>query len=155
MVLRRQIWLAIALVLTAAALTGAGSSPAASEKSKVPGLEFLGQAIVPTGTQFEGTEVGGLSSITYDAGRGVYYSISDDPSQLSPARFYTLRLDVSDGNLSNGDVDFLDVTTLKGPDGQPFPPLSLDPEGLAYDAKDGTLIATSEGFSNRLIDPWV
>ena len=42
-------------------------------------IEYRGQAIVPTGTTFEGTEVGGLSSITYDAKRGVFYTISDDP----------------------------------------------------------------------------
>ena len=32
-------------------------------------LQFRGQAIVPTGTTFEATTVGGLSSITYDAER--------------------------------------------------------------------------------------
>ena len=46
-------------------LAGAGSA-AAGNGSKPPGLEFLGQAIVPTGTTFAGTTIGGLSSITYD-----------------------------------------------------------------------------------------
>ena len=146
--------LAFAAVLAAAALVSGGSSPAATAKAKVQALEFLGQAIVPTGTQFEGTQVGGLSSITYDAGRGVFYALSDDPSALSPARFYSLRLALADGRLDTGDVTFVDVTTLRGPDGQPFAPQSLDPEGLAL-TKAGTLVVTSEGFANRLIDPWV
>ena len=46
---------------------------------------------MPTGTKFQGTTVGGLSSITYDAQNDVYYAISDDPSQFQPARFYTLQ----------------------------------------------------------------
>ena len=72
------------------------AAPAAAKGPK-SGLEFLGQAIVPSGTTFAGTRVGGLSSITYDKRRGVYYAVSDDPADV---RFYTLRLDVRDGRLS-------------------------------------------------------
>jgi len=115
-------------------------------------LQFLGQAIVPTGTTFQSTVVGGLSSITWDPERNVYYTISDDPSQFAPARFYTVRLDIGEGQLSDGDVDFTGVTTLLAPDGNPYPPFSLDPEGLAL-TKDRQLVVTSEGFTDRLIDP--
>ena len=87
----------VAATVVLAAVGGAGAN--ASNGAKPPGLQFLGQAIVPTGTTFAGTTVGGLSSITYDAGRGVFYSLSDDQSQLNPARFYTLRIDLSDGRL--------------------------------------------------------
>jgi hypothetical protein len=117
-------------------------------------LRFRGQAIVPTGTTFEGTTVGGLSSITYDSRRGVYYAISDDASQFQPVRFYTVGLDVRDGRLTDGDVRFEDVTTMLAPDGQPYAPFSLDPEGLAL-TKDRELIFTSEGVANSLIDPFV
>ena len=34
-------------------------------QSQVPTLSYLGQSIVPSGTQFGGTLVGGLSSIDY------------------------------------------------------------------------------------------
>src|SRR5262245_35808092 len=91
--------------LVAVAGGGAGHGPEA------PGLQFLGQAIVPTGTTFSGTTIGGLSSITYDRNAGVFYSLSDDQSQFNPARFYTLRLDLADGHLANGDVSFTGVTT--------------------------------------------
>jgi hypothetical protein len=125
------------LVAVAGALTAN-----ASDGAKPPRLEFLGQAIVPTGTTFAGTTVGGLSSITYDHARGVFYSLSDDQSVFGPARFYTLRLDLADGRLDDGDVGFLSTTTLLAPNGQPYPPLSLDPEGLTL-AKGGELVVTS------------
>ena len=131
-------------------------SPAAGSSATglSPKLEFLGQAIFPTGTTFGGTVVGGLSSITYDAGRAVFYSLSDDQSQINPARFYTLSVDLSDSSFGADDVHFLDVTTLLAPGGQPYDPLSLDPEGLTL-SKSGELIVTSEGIAARGISPWV
>src|SRR5207247_313548 len=103
-----QRWIvAVAAAAAVAATVSAGAS--SSDGAKPPGLQFLGQAIVPTGTTYAGTTVGGLSSITYDAARGVFYSLSDDQSQFNPARFYTLRLDLSDGHLADGDVQFSGV----------------------------------------------
>jgi len=143
---------AIAAAVVVAAVVGVAAS--ASDGSKPPRLEFLGQAIVPTGTTFAGTTIGGLSSITYDRARGVFYSLSDDQSQINPARFYTLQVDLSDGHLDNGDVHFTGVTTLLAPNGQPYAPASLDPEGLTL-AKSGELVVTSEGIAARGISPWV
>ena len=75
-----------------------GEVPAADTgRRTVSDLEFLGEVILPTDLTFEGTQVGGLSGLTYDAEAGVYYALSDDRSQLSPARFYTLGIDLSDG----------------------------------------------------------
>jgi 3-phytase/alkaline phosphatase D len=146
------------MVVVVAALLAFAASGAAARAGSPQGppvrLQFLGQAIVPTGTQFAGTTIGGLSSITWDPLKNVYYSISDDPSQFNPSRFYTIRLDVGDEQLSDSDVHFQDVTTFLTPDGQPYPPFSLDPEGLAL-TKDRTLIATSEGYTNQLIPPWI
>src|SRR5215211_7922373 len=107
----------------------AGAGPAMGHGRSLD-LEFRGQAIIPTGTMFDGTTVGGLSSITYDAKRDRYFAISDDQGQFQPARFYTLGLDVRDGRLADGDVHFTDVTTLLAPNGLPYPTASLDPEGL-------------------------
>ena len=148
----RKWIVAVAAAAAAAAAVSAGAN--SSDGSKPPGLQFLGQAIVPTGTTYAGTTVGGLSSITYDAARGVFYSLSDDQSQFNPARFYTLRVDLSDGHLADGDVQFSGVTTLLAPDGQPYAPLSLDPEGLTL-TKSGELVVTSEGIAARGIPPWV
>ena len=54
---------------------------------QVGDIEFIGQDILPTGTIFQNTEVGGLSGITYDAKNDVYYGISDDPGKQSPCSF--------------------------------------------------------------------
>ena len=70
------------LVLAAAAFTLLSSAPAANERGPTPSLEFLGQQIIPTGTQFQGTQFGGLSSIAYDASANVFYVLSDDQSQF-------------------------------------------------------------------------
>jgi hypothetical protein len=138
-----------AAVAAGLALATGAAAATASDGSKPPALQFLGQTIVATGTTFAGTTVGGLSSITYDAGRGVFYALSDDQGQLQPARFYTLRIDPA-----SGTVQLLAATTLKAPDGQPYPAASLDPEGLTL-TKDGELIVTSEGIAARGIAPWV
>ncbi len=149
----------LAIVAMSAALgIGLGIVPAAaappSEIGSTTAPRFAGEEILPTGLMFEGTEVGGLSGLTYDAVRAVYYAISDDRSQLAPARFYTLTIDLSDGSLDDGDVTVVDVTTLRDPRGRPFPPLSLDPESIALTA-DRTLVITSEGDASQLIAPFV
>lgn len=143
---------AAALVVTAGVAAGADGAHATPGAQRVgPALEFLGQAIVPTGTMFEGTVVGGLSSMAYDEDAEVYYAISDD--QVG-ARYYTLQIDVADGTLADGDVEFVDVMTLLAPGGSPYEASSLDPEGLTLTA-DGDLIITSEGFAARAIPPFI
>src|SRR5215207_6087993 len=149
-----RLLLALVPVIAAAAVVGASLTSAANDRAWTPALEFLGQQIIPTGAQFEGTEIGGLSGMAYDADRNVFYALSDDQGQIDPVRFYTLRLDLADGSLDSGDIDFLDVTTLLEPNGQPFVTASADPEGLAL-TKDDELVVTSEGFAARLIDPFV
>jgi hypothetical protein len=140
---RKVAWVAGTLAALASTI-----APAAATSAPTIELQFLGQQIVPTATQFEGTTFGGLSGMAYDERRGVFYAFSDDQSNV---RFYTLRIGVSAGAPA---VQILAVTTLRDASGQPFPALSVDPEGLAL-TKDDTLVLTSEGFANRLIDPWV
>lgn len=123
------------------------------QRREVADIDFLGEVTFPTGFLFEGTQVGGLSGITYDPGRGMYYTISDDRSQINPARFYTVEIALGDGNLVAGDVTFTDVTTLLGSNGQPFPALSLDPEGIAL--TDAGVFISSEGDANALTAPFV
>ena len=122
----------------------------------VASYELIGTANISTGTQFEGTEIGGLSSITYDPQRGVYYAISDDQGTIDPVRYYTLAIDVSDGQLDPGDITFLEVTTMLDASGMPYAPGSVDPEGLVL-AHEGSLYFTSEGFSTRNppVDPFI
>jgi hypothetical protein len=122
----------------------------------VASYELLGTVNIPTGTQFEGTEIGGLSSITYDSNRGVYYAISDDQGTIDPVRYYTLDIDLSDGQLNPGDITFLDVTKILDASGMPYAPGSLDPEGLVL-THEGSLYYSSEGFAARTppVNPFV
>jgi hypothetical protein len=143
-----------ALLALAALIATAVLAPGATAKKgpkKGPQLEFRGQLIIPTGTTFQGTTVGGLSSISY-AGGETFYAISDDQAN---ARFYKLEARVADGGLSPGDVTFVGVTTLKQPDGTPYPTASLDPEGFTLTKHNRRAVITSEGFANRLIPPWI
>lgn len=135
----------------------AGAADATSgDRKTVADLEFLGQVTIPTGRQFQNTEIGGLSGIAYDAAQGVYYSLSDDRSERGPARFYALTIDLRDGRLEDGDIAFSGVTPLRTPDGQTFPALGIDPEGIALTSQ-GTVFISSEGDSRltNLTDPFV
>jgi hypothetical protein len=154
MTTRRRVRVVVTSVLLIASGFTARPAVRAQPAAPVDELEFLGQQIIETGTLFQGTQVGGLSSIAYDSRRDVFYALSDDPSQFNPARIYTLRLDASDGTLDAGDIDFLAVTTLRDTNGQTFAPFSLDPEGIAL-TKDDEVVITSEGIANQLIDPFV
>ena len=59
------------------------------------GLRYLGQMRVWPGATLDGTVIGGLSGISYDPSRQLYYIISDDRSAKNPARFYTARISLS------------------------------------------------------------
>ena len=122
-------------------------------RNTVADIEFLGQATLPTGTTFEGTVIGGLSGISYDPRVGAYTLVSDD---RAAARTYTATIDLTDGELSDGDVTFTRVTTLFDAPGQPFAPQSIDPEGIAL-AAGGTMYVSSEGDAGATppIDPFV
>jgi 3-phytase len=137
-----------ALAATAALLIPAAAAPANDTHGSIA---YLGQAIVATGTTFQGTEVGGLSSITYDAKQDVFYAISDDPRDT---RYYSLRLRIADGRLTNGDVELTGLTRLQAPGGGTYPATAIDPEGLAL-TRDRELVVTSEGYANSLVDPFI
>ncbi len=121
-------------------------------------LTYLGQSIIATGTTYQNTVVGGLSGITYNPNLGSYYIISDDRSQVNPARFYTSTIDPSQFNPdgTNNAVTFTGVTTLLQPNGTSFPPFSLDPEGIGL-VNGNSVYISSEGevSDNRIINPFV
>jgi hypothetical protein len=146
--------LSAALAVLVLAVCAVSLAPAAPDKHKRgTNLEFRGQVILPTGTTFQGTNVGGLSSIAY-AGGSTFYVLSDDQTN---ARFYRLRADIADGQLSPGDITFESVTILRQPDGTPYPPASLDPEGFALTKHARRAIVTTEGFATptRQVAPWI
>ncbi|MFW2333130.1 esterase-like activity of phytase family protein [Ilumatobacter sp.] len=148
----------VAVGATLASPPSVSSHPHGSDKT-VAGVEFLGEVVVPTGELFDDTEVGGLSSITYDARRGVYYTLSDDQGNRStgdPVRYYTVDIDLADGTLDDGDLEFVDVTQLFEKRKRPFAPGGLDPEGFAL-GRGGQLFMSSEGntLADPIIDPFI
>lgn len=144
------------LVLSTSIGIRTATAKSTEDKVTVAGYELIGTVNIPTGTQFEGTEIGGLSSITYDSVRGAYYAISDDQGTIDPVRYYTLSIDLSDGKLDPGDITFLGVTKILDANGLPYAPGSLDPEGLAL-THEGSLYYSSEGFATRTppVDPFI
>ncbi len=135
-----------------------GSLPAWTQANPSE-VNLLGQAVFSKGAlKVRNTEVGGLSGITYDPAQNLYYVISDDRAQWGPARFYTLQLDLNQYRFDNNAVTLTDVTFLTGANQQPFPRMSLDPEGIAF-ARPGSLWISSEGEVNleekRIYPPFI
>jgi hypothetical protein len=153
-----RIFLIISLILPLIASFGMQTAAAKGKDNQVTitDYELIGTVDIPTGTLFQDTVVGGLSSITYDPARNVYHAISDDQGTINPVRYYTLDIDVSDGQLDPGDITFLEVTTILDPSGAPYAPTSLDPEGLVL-AHEGQLYFSSEGFAARTppVNPFI
>jgi len=114
-----------------------------------PTLSYIGQQIVPSGTAYNGTTVGGLSGIDYDAANNRYFAISDDRSGINAARFYTLQLNLSAFQRSatpgSAGVSFTSVTTLQTPGGAAFASNTVDPESIRFNAASNTLYWTNEG----------
>lgn len=114
-------------------------------------FDYIGQAILATGTQYAGTQVGGLSGIDFDAVTQSYVAISDDRSQFSPARYYSLTLDFNQFTRSNSagtaGVNFTSVTTLRDANGAAFGLNKVDAESvrLVHGTNGTTLLWTNEG----------
>lgn len=137
-----------ALTAACAAAIALLAAPGAQAAS----LDYIGQATLATGTMFGGTQVGGLSGIDYDAATQTYIAISDDRSQINPARYYRMTLDSSQfrraNNAGAAGVQFTGVTTLRDLNGQPFAANGVDPESirLVRGASGPTLLWTNEGL---------
>lgn len=141
-------FLIMSLVLPVFAGFGVQDVIAQSQEPEVTvaSYELIGTTSIATGTQFQDTEVGGLSSITYHPERDVYYALSDDPGNIDPVRYYTLSIDLSDGQLNDGDISILEVTTILNEFGEPYAPGSLDPEGFVL-ARRHSFYFSSEGLA--------
>jgi hypothetical protein len=126
----------------------------AAKAFSISEIEFIGEARLPQKATFKNVETGGFSGITYDAEKDLYYVISDDRGEKAPARFYTLKIDLSKGKLENGDVFPVDVTTILNQNNQTFPPGETDTEGIALTNRN-TVFISSEGDVRQLINPFI
>ena len=86
--LARLLLVALTLAAATAGAARAGHGHGHGHDDGRLELRFLGQQIIPTATQFQGTQFGGLSSIAYDRHRACLLRAlgrSDQRSLLHPA----------------------------------------------------------------------
>ncbi len=141
---------------------------------RISSIGYIGQATfdaaapVRVSTRTNGanavTTVGGLSGITRDASRGVYYAISDDrgntarTGENADPRFYTLNINTGrtvggQAAFGNSDVQFDSYTTLLRANGTPYPfaaPASaadtnIDPEDISLAPDGNSVYIATEG----------
>jgi LPXTG-motif cell wall-anchored protein len=150
--MRQRVARAIVLGLVLLLALGAVHQPRPARAE--PRLQLLGQFSFPSGRTFQDTTVGGLSGLTYDAARQVYYAVSDDRGERQPARFYTLEIDLGPAGI--GDVRVVGVTTLDSdaamPGVQPYARNEIDAEEIALLGPDEILVSSERDLQAR---PWL
>lgn len=107
-------------------------------------LDFLNEYQLPTSTEYQGVQFGGLSGITLNSDKGVYYAISDARNTRAEgnARFYTLKINTSSAGIKS--VDIVDMTEFVDQEKVSFKEQSVDGEGLALSPDKKSLLWVSE-----------
>lgn len=119
-------------------------------EAQIGSIRFLDTYLIPNRISYKGTVVGGFSGIDYDAAQDIYYLISDDPSAISPARFYKAQIPLN-ADLKIDSFILRDMHMLLKEDGLPYPPLGTsktlkpDAEAIRYRGDHHTLVWSSEG----------
>jgi hypothetical protein len=117
--------------------------------------EFLDSYTLPK--QLDGQSIGGLSALAYDRRQNQFYALSDDRNSPHLIRF---NLDLTgltpnpknpEPKLQIQDVNHVETLTLTDAEGNPQPPGSLDPEGLAL--TPDSIYISSEGDIGQGIAP--
>ena len=119
--------------------------------------DFLGEYLFDK-QDFQDAPVGGLSGITYDRSRDLFYVISDDRSDKAPARFYTLKLDFNKTAPKLESVTVVGVTALKNEKGETYARGEVDPEGIALSDQRidrRSVFISSEGGTSKGIPAFV
>ena len=119
-------------------------------ETSITSLKFIGEQVIPDNTTFNGSIVGGLSSIDY--ANGVYYLISDAPT--APIRYYTAQLTFDQSSFSK--VEILSQVELLDKDGSAFSNDEADPEAIRFLPSSGNIVWTSEGYvDGRGVNPFI
>jgi hypothetical protein len=165
---KNLVTLAACTALAVLAACGGSDDGDNDGERSVTSLRLIGQQVLPRRGEFQGTVVGGLSGIDYDAANRRFVLISDDrlnSDSTTPPRIYTATL-VYDAAGFTG-VQFQSVVALKQPDGAVYPkvpdPAVADPEGVRVDPTTGNWLWVSEGDRTlasganpaRIIDPFI
>lgn len=153
----RKFWVSI-LISFGIAIFGslfvAGLPVLATDRTFVNvSLDFVNEYKLPK-QKFENTPVGGLSGLAYDRIDDIFYAISDDRSNLAPARFYALKLKFSPEKPKLDEVEVIGVNFLKDRNGNTYNQGEVDPEGIALTG-DRTVLISSEGVTSKSIPPFI
>ena len=147
------------LLLAASLLAACAAPPGPGCAAR---LRFIGEQRIAHAHPFQGTVVGGLSGIDYDARRGAWIMASDDRAERGPARFYTARLDLDAAAFRSVTLDA--VHGFRQPDGSAYPsPAAVkelggavpDIEAIRVDPADGSIWYASEGNGPYGMAPFV
>jgi hypothetical protein len=151
----RSIALAILILLTSLSLSACGLPQIKAEDRLFQDiqLELLGEQIIPNGTSFKDTPVGGLSGLTYSPTDDTFYAVSDDRSDNAPARFYQFKLSLDPASKPTG-IEFLKVVTMQDETGNAYTKGTIDAEGIAI-TPQGTIWVSSEGYAKKDIPPFI
>ena len=125
-------------------------------------VRLIGVQTLPARLMVGGTLVGGLSGLDYDAATDRWLAISDDRSEHSPARFYTVSIDYDENTVRA--VKVTGVTILRQADGTTYPDRPTfaerggdvpDFEAVRIDPRDGSVWYASEGDRRLSLNPWI
>lgn len=140
------IYAFFAVVLSSCSAT---RQAAKQKETSISSIKFLDEYVMPLNQTFQNTVVGGLSGIDYDTDSHQYYLISDDPSQLSPARIYTAQITIKDNKIDT--VQVTGVNFIQQQNGKQYPQyrsdktLKADGESVRYNPKLKSFIWSNEG----------
>ncbi|PWS27130.1 hypothetical protein DHW03_14095 [Pedobacter yonginense] len=124
-------------------------------ETTVSSIKFLSAYVMPQSMSYRNTLVGGLSGIDYDAKSKQYYLISDDPSQYSPARVYTAKINIIENKIDT--IEFTGVKFILQQNGSQYPKYEYgknskaDGESVRFDPLRNRLVWSNEG--ERLFRP--
>ncbi len=141
----RRIFLLLSIII----FSGCSGPRKVATNTKSFHLKFLNEYDIPYAMQFDGTTVGGLSGIDYNAGSKEYASISDDRSDINPARYYTYQITLKNEKIDT--VIFKEKNFLQNANGTLFPSFktnkekSVDPEALRFFGSND-IIWSDEGY---------
>lgn len=123
-----------------------------------PTLRLVGTYQLAPDLRVDGTLVGGISGMDYDAERDEWWLASDDRGQHAPARLYRARM-----TFKAAGIELMALSAaviLRQPDGARYPAwgtsgVSADIEALRIDPRDGAIWLTSEGDRKAKVPSFV
>lgn len=118
------------------------------QDQSITSLQYIDEYVLPDGSMYAGTEVGGLSGIDYADGK--WYMISDDAK--APIRFYTADIQFNENGFENVTIN--GVTELLNGSNLPFADGEVDPEAIRI-TPGGSVLWSSEGNINGGVDPFI